>query len=115
MTRDPPDAIIMVADSLTILNRKRVFDFATAHRLPAIYEADFLVADGGLMSYGADLAECFERAVALADRILKGAKPGELPFEQPTRYKFAINVKTAKALGIEIPHSVMAVADIVIE
>src|SRR6476620_10628552 len=115
MTRDTPDAIIMVADSLTILNRKRVFDFASAHRLPAIYEADFLVADGGLMSYGADLAECFEHAVALADRILKGAKPGELPFEQPTRYKFAVNVKTAKALGLEIPQSVMAVADIVIE
>ena len=115
MARDTPDAILMVADSLTILNRKRVYDFAAAHRLPAIYEVDFLVADGGLMSYGPDLAECFERAVALADRILKGAKPGELPFEQPTRYKFAINVKTAKALGLEIPQSVIARADTVIE
>ena len=115
MTGDTPDAIFMVADLLTILNRKRVYDFAAAHKLPAIYEVDFLVADGGLMSYGADLAECFERAVALADRILKGAKPGELPFEQPTRYKFAINVKTAKALGLEIPQSVMARADIGIE
>jgi putative ABC transport system substrate-binding protein len=67
------------------------------------------------MSYGPDLAECFERAAALADRILKGAKPGELPFEQPTRYKFAINVKTAKALGLEIPQSVIARADTVIE
>ena len=115
MAGDTPDAILMVADSLTILNRKRVYDFAAAHRLPAIYEVDFLVADGGLMSYGSDLAECFERAVALADRILKGAKPGDLPFEQPTRYKFAINVKTAKTLGLEIPQSVMALADIVIE
>jgi putative tryptophan/tyrosine transport system substrate-binding protein len=86
MTRDKPDAILMVADALTILNRKRVYEFAAAYRLPAIYELDFLVVDGGLMSYGPDLAECFERAVALADRILKGAKPGELPFEQPTRY-----------------------------
>ena len=67
------------------------------------------------MSYGPDLAECFERAVALADRILKGATPGELPLEQPTRYKLAINVKTAKALGLEIPQSVMARADTVIE
>jgi putative ABC transport system substrate-binding protein len=73
------------------------------------------VADGGLMSYGPDLAEGFKRAVALADRILKGATPGELPLEQPTRYKFAINVKTAKALGLEIPQSVMARADTVIE
>jgi ABC-type uncharacterized transport system substrate-binding protein len=110
-----PDAILMVADSLTILTRKRVYDFAAANRLPAIYDVDFLVADGGLMSYGPDLAECFERAAALADRILKGAKPGELPFEQPTRYKFAINVKTAKALGLEIPQSVIARADTVIE
>jgi putative tryptophan/tyrosine transport system substrate-binding protein len=115
MTRDKPDAILMVADALTILNRKRVYEFAAAYRLPAIYELDFLVVDGGLMSYGPDLAECFERAVALADRILKGAKPGELPFEQPTRYKFVINAKTAKALGIEIPQTVMARADKVIE
>jgi ABC-type uncharacterized transport system substrate-binding protein len=115
MVQDKPDAILMVADSLTILNRKRVYDFAAAHRLPAIYEADFFVSDGGLMSYGPDLVECFERAAALADRILKGAKPGELPFERPTRYKFAINVKTAKTLDLEIPPSVMARADIVIE
>jgi putative tryptophan/tyrosine transport system substrate-binding protein len=115
MVRDKPDAILMVADSLTILNRKRVYDFAATHRLPAIYEADFFVSDGGLMSYGPDLVECFERAAALADRILKGAKPGELPFERPTRYKFAINVKTAKQLDLEIPQSVVARADIVIE
>ena len=67
------------------------------------------------MSYGADLAECFERAVALADRILKGVKPGELPFEQPTRYKFTINVKTAKSLGLEIPQSIVTRADTVFE
>ena len=115
MTRDKPDAIFMVADALTILNRKRVFEFAAAHRYARDIRVDFFVADGGLMSYGPDIAECFERAVALADRILKGAKPGELPFEQPTRYKFAINAKTAKALGLEIPQSVIARADQVIE
>ncbi len=97
MNADPPDAILMVADALTVLNRKRVFEFAAARRLPAIYEYDFLVRDGGLMSYGPDLTESFERAAALVDRIFKGAKPGDLPFEQPTRYLFVINLKTAKA------------------
>jgi putative ABC transport system substrate-binding protein len=75
MNQDMPDAILMVADALTNLNRKRVFDFAAAKKLPAIYEYDFLVRDGGLMSYGPDLTESFERAAALVDRIFKGAKP----------------------------------------
>jgi hypothetical protein len=92
MDRDPPDAILMVSDSLTTLNRKRVFTYAAAKRLPAIYEYDPLVRDGGLMSYGPNLKECFERAAAKVDRIFKGARPAELPFEQPTRYRFLINV-----------------------
>ena len=100
MNSDPPDAILMVADALTTLNRKRVFEFAAAKRLPAIYEYDFLVRDGGLMSYGPDLTESFERASALVDRIFKGAKPADLPFEQPTRYLFVINLKTAKAIAL---------------
>ena len=103
MDREKPDAILMVTDSLTVLNRKRVFEYAAAHRLPAIYEFDFLVRDGGLMSYGPDFDENFARVAALVDRILKGTKPADLPFEQPTRFKFAINVKTAKALGLEVP------------
>jgi putative ABC transport system substrate-binding protein len=115
MDRDPPDAILMVSDSLTTLNRKRVFTYAAAKHLPAIYEFDALVRDGGLMSYGADLNESFERAAAMVDRIFKGAKPSELPFEQPTRYKFMINLKTAKQIGIEIPPTVLALADEVIE
>src|SRR5271167_323762 len=73
MNREMPDAILMVTDSLTLLNRKRVFEFAAAHRLPAIYEFDFLVRDGGLMSYGPDMNESFDRVGALVDRILKGA------------------------------------------
>ena len=81
----------LVADALTVLNRKRVFDFAAAHRLPAIYESQLLVRDGGLMSYGADDGESFTRAAALIDRILKGASPADLPFEQPTRYPIVIN------------------------
>jgi putative tryptophan/tyrosine transport system substrate-binding protein len=115
MTLDMPDAILMVTDSLTILNRKRVFEFAAAHRLPAIYEFDFLVRDGGLMSYGPDQDETFDRVAALVDRILKGAKPAELPFEQPTKFELAINIKTAKALGLTVPPSLLARADEVIE
>lgn len=105
----------MVADALTVLNRNRVFDFAAERRLPAIYEYSFLVHDGGLMSYGPDLKECVGRAAAMADRILKGEKPADLPFEGPTRYPFAINLKTAKAIGLSVPTTVLALADEVIE
>jgi putative ABC transport system substrate-binding protein len=115
MNQDMPDAILMVADAFTNLNRKRVFDFAAAKKLPAIYEYDFLVRDGGLMSYGPDLTESFERAAALVDRIFKGSKPADLPFEQPTRYPFVLNLKTAKATGLEIPPRLLALADEVIE
>jgi ABC-type uncharacterized transport system substrate-binding protein len=115
MTREPPDAILMVADSLTTLNRKRVFDYAAERRIPALYEYDFLVRDGGLMSYGADLKESFERAGDLVARIFKGARPADLPFEQPIRYPFVVNLKTAKATGIELPVNLVALADEVIE
>lgn len=115
MERESPDAILMVTDSLTMLNRKRVFEFAAAHRLPATYEFDFLVREGGLMAYAPDLDESYGRVAALADRIFKGAAPAQLPFEQPTRFKFAINLKTAKATGIEIPATLLSRADEVIE
>ncbi|MGB9042790.1 MAG: ABC transporter substrate-binding protein, partial [Pseudolabrys sp.] len=115
MNREMPDAILMVSDALTLLNRKRVIDFAAERRLPAIYEFDGLVRDGGLMSYGADQRESFVRAAALVDSIFKGAKPADLPVEQPTRYLFVINLKTAKAMGLEIPSNVAALADEVIE
>jgi putative tryptophan/tyrosine transport system substrate-binding protein len=115
MDRDPPDAILMVSDSLTTLNRKRVFDYAATKRLPAIYEYDALVRDGGLLSYGPDLAECFERVADMVDRIFKGARPSELPFEQPTRYRFMINLRTAKSMGIEVPTTLLALADEVVE
>jgi putative ABC transport system substrate-binding protein len=115
MNDDMPDGILMVADALTTLNRKRVFEFAATKRLPAIYEYDFLVRDGGLMSYGPDLTESFERAAALVDRIFRGAKPADLPFEQPTRYPFVINLKTAKGINLDIPPTLLALADEVIE
>jgi putative tryptophan/tyrosine transport system substrate-binding protein len=115
MTRDMPDAILMVTDSLTILNRKRVFEFAATHRLPAIYEFGFLVRDGGLMSYGPDEDETYGRVAALAARVLDGAKPADLPFEQPTKFALFINLKTAKELGLVVPAVLLAQADQVIE
>jgi len=115
MDRERPDAILMVADSLTILNRKRVYDYAGEHRIPALYEYDFLVRDGGLMSYGPDLKESVERAANLVARIFNGARPADLPFEEPTRYPLVINLKTAKATGIELPPNFVALADEVIE
>jgi putative ABC transport system substrate-binding protein len=115
MTKTLPDAIMMVTDILTNLNRKRVIDFAAQHRLPAIYEYDFLPHDGGLMSYGPDMDAILDRGVGLADRILRGAKPADLPLELPTRFQLAINLKTAKALGLTIPDSILLRADDVVE
>jgi putative tryptophan/tyrosine transport system substrate-binding protein len=115
MDKERPDAILMVSDSLTVLNRKRVFDYAAAHRLPAIYEYDPMVHDGGLMSYGPDLTESFARVAAMVDRIFKGAKPADIPFEQPTRYLFVINLKTAKSIDLAFPPTLLALADEVIE
>jgi putative tryptophan/tyrosine transport system substrate-binding protein len=115
MDREPPDAILMVSDILTVLNRKRVFDYAAVKRIPAIYEEQQFVRDGGLMSYGADPKESFERAGDLVAQIFKGARPADLPFEQPTRYPFVVNLKTANAIGLEMPPTLVALADEVIE
>ncbi len=115
MNRDMPDGILMVTDLLTILNRKPVFEFAAAHKLPAIYEFAFLVHDGGLMSYGPDEDESFGRVAALVGRILGGAAPGDLPFEEPTLFRLVINLKTAKAIGFTVPAQLLAGADEVVE
>jgi putative ABC transport system substrate-binding protein len=115
MNSDMPDAIFMVSDALTSFNRKRVIEFAAAHRLPAIYEDGGYVRDGGLMSYGPDSNEGLARVAALVDRIFKGARPGELPFEQPTLFRFVLNLKTAKSLGLTVPLTLQASADEVIE
>jgi putative tryptophan/tyrosine transport system substrate-binding protein len=115
MTRRPPDAILMVSDVLTTLNRKRVIEFAAEHKLPAVFEYEFLVREGGLMSYGPDVSEMFDRAAGLAVRILRGANPADLPLESPTRYSLAINLDTAQKIGLAIPPSVAARADLVVE
>jgi ABC-type uncharacterized transport system substrate-binding protein len=115
MLRDRPDAILMVTDALTSLNRKRVFEFAAQQKLPAIYEYAYLVRDGGLMSYGPDMDEVYDRAADLAVRILRGARPADLPFEQPTRFRLAVNKKTLEALGLTIPGAMLMRADEVVD
>ena len=115
MDRDRPDAILMVSDVLTVLNRKRVIDYAAAKRIPAIYEEQQFARDGGLMSYGADRGEMFERAGDFVAQIFNGKRPADIPFEQPTRFPFVINLKTARAIGLEVPPTLAALADEVIE
>src|SRR5262249_37416312 len=115
MTRERPDAILMVSDALTVLNRKRVIEFAGANRLPTIYELSALVRDGGLMSYGANQGAIGERAPELDARIRRGARPADFPREQPTRLELVINLKTAKTLGLESAATLIARADEVIE
>jgi putative ABC transport system substrate-binding protein len=115
ITDAPPDAIMMVTDSVTNLNRRRIIDFADAHHLPSIFEFSALARDGGLMSYGPNSDETSEIATALADRILRGAKPGDLPVQNPTKFDLVINLKTAKALGLTIPSSTLVQATEIIE
>jgi putative tryptophan/tyrosine transport system substrate-binding protein len=115
MTRERPDALFLVSDALTNLNRKRILDFAATHHIPAMYEFSYYVRDGGLMSYGPNLDDMSRRAAIYLDRILKGAKPGELPVEQPTRYYLLVNLKTAKTLDLTIPQAVLLRADEVIQ
>jgi putative ABC transport system substrate-binding protein len=115
MARNPPDGILMVSDVLTILNRKRVIDFAAAHKIPAMYEMAQFAEDGGLMSYGPNDTEVVNSVADLVARILKGAKPSDLPFEQPTLFEFTINQKTADAIGLKLSPSLLARADQVIE
>jgi putative tryptophan/tyrosine transport system substrate-binding protein len=115
MARDRPDAMLMVTDALTVLNRKRVFELAAQQKLPAIYEYDVLVRDGGLMSYGPDMDEVYDRAADLTDRILRGARPGDLPFEQPIHFRLVINKKTLETLGLTVPASILMRADEVVD
>ena len=115
MNRERPDAIFVVSDSLTNVNRKRILDFAAKNQLPAMYEFGYYVKDGGLMSYGPNLDDMWARAAVYVDKILKGAKAGELPVEQPTRYYLFVNLKTAKTLHLSIPQPLLLRADEVIQ
>ena len=115
MTRTPPDALMMLTDALTNLNRQRVLDYVSARQIPAMYEFGYVVHAGGLISYGSDQSETFKLAAHYVAKVLKGAKPGDLPVEQPNRYFLVINLKAAKTLGLAIPQSVLVRADEVIQ
>ena len=114
MTREP-SALLVTSDPRNYVARQLIVDFAAEQRIPATYPWRESVAAGGLLSYGPDDADLFRRAAGVVDRILKGAKPAELPIEQPTKLELLINLKTAKALGLTIPQSLLLRADEVIE
>jgi putative ABC transport system substrate-binding protein len=112
--RSPDGGLILTGSALAFVHRKLIIELAARHKLPAVYQARLFV-DGGLVSYGADLPDQYRRAAGYVDRILKGEKPADLPVQAPTKYKLAINLKTAKALGLDVPTTVLARADEVIE
>ena len=107
--------LIVTSSTVANIHRELIITLAARHKLPAVYFARYFVAAGGLVSYGPDLVEPFRRAAGYVDRILKGEKPADLPVQAPTKYELAINLKTAKALGVTVPPSVLARADEVIE
>jgi putative tryptophan/tyrosine transport system substrate-binding protein len=112
---DQADALMISPDLVFYTRFASIIEFAVQNRLPTIFSLAGQVRAGGLMSYGVDPADSFRRAAALVDKILKGAKPADLPVEQPTKLGLVVNLKTAKALGITIPPSILARADEVIE
>src|SRR5262249_52101137 len=114
-TQDPPDVLLVFVDPFTVTHRQRIVDFAAAKRLPAIYEDRVFVDAGGLMSYGPDVRDNCRRAATYVDKILRGAKPSDLPVEQPTKFELVMNLKTARALGLDVPPTLLARADEVIE
>jgi len=115
VARQRPDAITMVADRFQLAHRMQIVDFVAKTRAPAIYPyRDFVVA-GGLMSYGPSYEDLFRRSATYVDKILRGAKPSDLPIEQPTKFEFVVNLKTAKTLGVPIPPSLLLRADHVFE
>jgi putative tryptophan/tyrosine transport system substrate-binding protein len=107
--------LIVLPNPVTLGNRKLIVAMAARHRLPAAYVYRYLVAEGGLISYGIDLSDQYRQAASYVDRILRGEKPSDLPVQQPTKFQLVLNLKTAKALGLEVPPTLIARADEVIE
>jgi putative ABC transport system substrate-binding protein len=105
----------VTASALAFIHRELIVTLAARHNLPAVYSARDFVISGGLMSYDADFLDQYRRAAGYVDRILRGEKPGDLPVQAPTKYELIINLKTAKALGLDIPQMLLARADKVIE
>ena len=115
MTKARAGALTVLPGTMFVNERKRLVELAAKHRLPAVYQLREFVDAGGLMAYGPDLADVFRRAATYVDKILRGAKPADLPVEQPTKFELVINLKTAKALGLTIPPSLLARADEIIQ
>jgi putative tryptophan/tyrosine transport system substrate-binding protein len=115
ITREHPDALVVGASAVNVANRHLIVEFAAQRRLPAMYATREFVNIGGLVSYGVDFHDLFRRAAGYVDKILRGVKPADLPVEQPAKFALAINLKTAKALSLDVPDKVLALADQVIE
>ena len=115
LAREPDGGLVLPPDGTTLLHRDLIIALAARHRLPAIYAFRAFVAAGGLMSYGTDRIDVFRQTAAYVDRILRGAKPADLPVQAPTKYQTVINLKTAKALGLDVPPALLVAADEVIE
>jgi putative tryptophan/tyrosine transport system substrate-binding protein len=113
--RDQPDVLFVSADIFLYTQRRQIIDFTLTNRIPALYGLKGYVADGGLMAIGPNREEVFRRAAQIVDKILKGAKPADVPVEQPTKFELLINLKTAKALGLVVPVHLITIADEVIE
>jgi putative ABC transport system substrate-binding protein len=112
--REPGGGLVAI-ETFTFLHRAPIISAAARNDVPAVYNRSYFVRDGGLLSYGVDYVDIFRRAASYVDRILRGAKPGDLPVQFPTKFELDINLKTAKALGLTIPETLLATADEVIQ
>ena len=113
--REPGGGLVVIPDTFTVAHRAPIISAAARNNVPAVYSQSFFARDGGLLSYGVDQVDIFRRAAAYVDRILRGAKPGDLPVQFPTKFEMVVNLKTAKALGLTVPQSILLRADEVIE
>jgi putative tryptophan/tyrosine transport system substrate-binding protein len=115
LLKERPEALLVTGEPFTRRHLTRILDFANNNKLPSMFEDSSFVVAGGLMSYGPDYPDVFQKAAIFVDKILKGAKPADLPVEQPTKFELVINLKTAKTMGLEVPPQLLALADKVIE
>jgi len=115
LAREPGGGVVVLPDTFTGVHREQIVSLAARYRLPAVYPFRWFAEIGGLLSYGIDSDDMFRRAGSYVDRVLKGAKPADLPVQAPTKYEMLINLKTAKALGLDVPPTLLATADEVIE